>query len=332
MEISPNSTRTILVCGALGNQGSAVVARLLEKGWKVRALTRRPESHGAMALAKKGVELAMGDLEDPESLDAALKGAYGVFSVQDGSVGAEREVLQGKNMADAAKKAGTEHFVYSSVAGADRNTGIIIWESKWEIEKHIRKLGLPATIFRPVSFFENYYIDIIHLGILMGRLISPVKKDRPYQMIATRDIGGFVQLAFERPEEFMGMELEIAGSALTNLQSTETFSRVTKRKVRFFQLPMWIAYLQMGKDIYKSFRWFNTSGYKADVPELRRRYPELKLKTLEQWLYDEGWDKHARRFTIHKDSGSSKGQNGGRQKEPVKRELRMDSNMVGELN
>jgi uncharacterized protein YbjT (DUF2867 family) len=332
MEISPNSTRTILVCGALGNQGSAVVARLLEKGWKVRALTRKPESHGAMALAKKGVELAMGDLEDPESLDAALKGAYGVFSVQDGSVGPEREVMQGKNIADAARRAGVEHFVYSSVAGADRNTGIKIWESKWEVEKHIRKLGLPATIFRPVSFFENYYYNVFHLGILMGWLTSPVKKNRPYQMIATWDIGGFVQLAFERPQEFIGMELEIAGSALTNLENAETFSRVTKRKVRFVEMPMWITYLQMGKDMYTSFRWLNTSGYKADVPELRRRYPELQLKTLEQWLYDEGWDKHARRFTTHKGPGPSKRQKSKNPEVPVKRELRMDSNMAGELN
>jgi uncharacterized protein YbjT (DUF2867 family) len=299
---SPNGTKTILVCGAVGNQGGAVVARLLEKGWHVRALTRKPESPAALALAKKGVELAKGDLEDPASLDAAVKGAYGVFSVQDGSVGAEREIMQGKNMADAAKKAGIEHFVYTSVAGADRNTGINIWERKWEVEKYIRSLGLPATIFRPVSFFEDYYFEIFHLYILMGWLISPVKKHRPYQMIAVWDIGGFVQLAFERPEEFIGMELEIAGSALTNPENAATFSRVTRRKVRFFELPMWMAYLRLGKDVYNFFHWLNTSGYKADPAELRRRYPELKLKTLEQWLYEEGWDKHARRVKIHKGS------------------------------
>jgi uncharacterized protein YbjT (DUF2867 family) len=302
MENSTNGDKTILVCGAVGNQGGAVVARLLEKGWHVRALTRRPDSQAALMLAKKGVELAKGDLEDPASLDAAVKGAYGVFSVQDGSVGAEREIMQGKNMADAAKKVGIEHFVYTSVAGADRNTGINIWERKWEVEKYIRKLGLPATIFRPVSFFEDYYFDVFHLYILMGWLVSPVKKNRPYQMIATWDIGGFVQLAFERPSEFKGMELEIAGSALTNPENAETFSRVTRRKVRFVELPMWMTYLRLGKDVYNFFHWLNTSGYKADVPELRRRYPELKLKTLEQWLYEEGWDKHARRVKIHKGS------------------------------
>jgi uncharacterized protein YbjT (DUF2867 family) len=299
MENSANSTKTILVCGAVGNQGGAVVARLLEKGWKVRALTRKPDSHAAQALAKKGVELAKGDLENPASLDAAVQGVYGVFSVQDGSVGAEREIMQGKNMADAAKKAQVEHFVFNSVAGADRNTGINIWERKWAIEKYVRQLGLPATILRPVSFFEDYYFDFFHLPILFGWLGSPVKKHIPYQMIATWDIGGFVQLAFERPQEFIGMELEIAGSALTNPEAAEVFSRVTRRKVRFLNLPEWFIYLWMGKDIYNFFHWLNTSGYKADVPELRRRYPELKLKTLEQWLYGEGWDKHARRVVVH---------------------------------
>jgi uncharacterized protein YbjT (DUF2867 family) len=306
MESSPNSTKTILVCGALGNQGGAVVARLLEKGWKVRALTRKPESHAAQALAKKGVEIAKGDLEDPASLDAAVKGAYGVFSMQEGSVGAEREIMQGKNMADAAKKAGIEHFVYNSVAGADRNTGINIWERKWEIEKYIRKLGLPATIFRPVSFFEDYYFEYFEIPILLGWLGSPVKKHIPYQMIAIWDIGGFVQLAFERPQEFIGMELEIAGSALTNLENAATFSRVTRRKVRFFQLPMWVIYLWQGKEIYDFFHWLNTSGYKADVAGLRTRYPELKLKTLEQWLYEEHWEKHARRMTTYKGSWAYK--------------------------
>jgi len=300
MENSPNSTKTILVCGALGNQGGAVVSRLLEKGWKVRALTRKPQSHGALELAKRGVEVAKGDLEDPASLDAALVGAYGVFSVQDGSVGAEREVMQGKNIADAAKKAGTKHLVYNSVAGAPKNPGVNIPMRKVQVEKHIRELGIPYTILRPVSFFEDYYYHVFHLGILHGLLTSAIKKDVPYQMIAASDIGGFVELAFSRPEEFIGMELSIAGSSLTNVEHAKIFSRVTRRKVRFFALPGWMTYLGMGKDVYKLFRWLNAGGYDADVPELRRRYPELQLKTLEQWLYDEGWDKHARVIRIHK--------------------------------
>jgi uncharacterized protein YbjT (DUF2867 family) len=89
------------------------------------------------------------------------------------AVGARREVQQGKNLAEAAKKAGVEHFVYSSVGGAERNSGIDHWESKWEIEKHIRKLGLPATVLRPATFMENYYIDQVEIGILKGKLVEP---------------------------------------------------------------------------------------------------------------------------------------------------------------
>jgi len=138
---------------------------------------------------------------------------------------------QGKNLANAAKKAGVEHFVYSSVGGAERDTGIGHWESKWEIEKHIRKLGLPTTVLRPAAFMENYYVDQVEIGILQGKLYDPVRADKPYQTIASDDIGGFVALAFERPKDFMRLELEIAGSELTNLQAAEVFSKVLGRPV-----------------------------------------------------------------------------------------------------
>jgi uncharacterized protein YbjT (DUF2867 family) len=211
------------------------------------------------------------------------------------AVGARREVLQGKNMGEAAKKAGVEHFVYSSVGGAERNSGINHWESKREIEKHIRKLGLPATILRPVAFMENYYIEQGEIGILKGKLMDPVRANKPYQTIATEDIGAFAALAFERPEEFIGLELEIAGSELTNPETAETFSRVLGRPVKFQQLPMPIVRLVLGKEYYQMFSWFNREGFKADIKELRRRYPEVGLQTLEKWLRSEGWDKRVRR-------------------------------------
>ena len=84
--------------------------------------------------------------DDERSLERAVAGAYGVFSVQDyWEHGGEAEVRQGKALAGAAAKAGTQHFVYSSVGCSDRRTGLGHFESKWEIEGHIRALGLPAT-------------------------------------------------------------------------------------------------------------------------------------------------------------------------------------------
>ena len=291
-----NSDKIVLITGATGRQGGAVVRHMLSKGWRLRALTRNCNSHSADRLAGQGVELALGDLDEPASIERAMTGVYGVYSVQDfWTAGARREVQQGKNVADAAKKAGVEHFVYSSVGGAERNSGIDHWETKWEIEKHIRKLGLPATILRPVAFMENYYIEQVEISILKGKLIDPIRADKPYQTIATEDVGAFAALAFERAKEFMGLELEIAGSELTNPETAETFSRVLGKPVKFQQLPMPLVRVVLGKELYQMFRWFNQEGFRADIKELRRCYPELHLQTLEEWLRNEGWHKRVRR-------------------------------------
>ena len=282
----------VLVTGATGRQGGAVVRYMLPKGWKLRALTRNVDSYPAKELARVGVEVLQGDLEDPASLDRASRGVYGVYSVQDfWSVGAKREVMQGKNLADAAKKAGVQHFVYSSVGGAERNTGIPHWESKWQIEKHIRQLNLPTTVFRPAAFMEMYYVLQVEVGILKGKFTDPLRGDKPHQTIATDDIGAFVALAFDRPSEFVGRQLEIAGSELTNLEAAKVFSRVLGRPVKFSRLPMPIVRLFMSPEFYKMFRWFNEAGFAADIAGLRARYPEVHLHTLEEWLREEGWHK-----------------------------------------
>ena len=297
-----NKDRVVLVAGATGRQGGGVVRHMLPKGWKLRALTRNPNSYAAQQLAAEGVELAQGDLDDPASLERAARGVYGIFSVQDfWTVGARREVQQGKNLADAAKKAGVEHFVYNSAGGAERKTGITHWETKWAVEKYIRSLKLPTTVFRPVAFMEVYHITEVEIGLLKGKLADPIRGDKPYQTIATDDIGAFVALAFERPMDFIGLELEIAGSELTNLQAAEVFSRVMNRPVKFKKLPMSIVRLFLGKEFYEMFHWFNQAGFQANIPELRRKYPEVHLHTLEEWLREDGWDKRGLRFRAPKD-------------------------------
>jgi len=287
--------KPVLVTGATGRQGGAVIRHMASTGWKLRALVFKADGAAVQKLVDQNIEVVRGNLEDPVSLEPAVRGTYGVFSVQDfWSVGAKREVQQGKNLADAAKKAGVEHFVYSSVGGAERNSRIDHWESKWEIENYIRKLGLRATMLRPAAFMENYYIDQVEIGILKGKLMDPVRGDKPYQTIASDDIGAFAALAFERPNEFIGTELEIAGSELTNRQAAEVFSRVLGKPVKFQRLPMPMVRFFLGKEFYQMFRWFNESGFQANIPELRRKYSEVPLQTLEQWLRNEGWHKRAR--------------------------------------
>ena len=290
----------VLVTGATGRQGGAVVRHLVARGASVRALTRDPDSTRARALAERGIELVTGDMEDPRSLERAMHGSYGAYSVQDFTVGIQREVHQAQNVADAARAAGLEHLIYSSVGGAERNARIDHWDSKWKIEQHIRKLGIPATVIRPASFMENYYIPAVEKGLIKGRLVDPVKGGRPYQTIATDDVGKFVALAFGRPQEFIGAELEIAGSELTNEQAADIFARVLGRPVKFRRMPMPVVRVALGKELFQMFRWFNHSGYQADVDGLRKRYPELALRTLEDWLREEGWE-GKRTITVKRD-------------------------------
>ena len=90
-----NGDRIVLVTGATGRQGGAAIHHMSSRGWRLRALTRDPKSHAAEELARRGIEVLRGNLEDPASLERAVQGAYGVYSVQDyWSVGARREIEQ----------------------------------------------------------------------------------------------------------------------------------------------------------------------------------------------------------------------------------------------
>jgi len=240
----------------------------------VRALVRDPAASKSRALAGDGTQLVAGDLEDPASLVAAMAGVTGVFSVLNWWLtGSKGEVRQGKNVADAARKARVPHLVYSSVGGAERDTGITHWQTKWQIERYIRELGLPATILRPVSFMETYYAPDVEKAILRGTLLDPIRPDKRYQLIATDDIGEWAALALTQPGRFIGKELEIAGDELTNPEIAAAFARVLGRPVKYRRLPLVVTRVMLGREFHQMFRWFNEHGYRADLDGLRREYP-----------------------------------------------------------
>src|SRR5690348_16287081 len=108
--------------------------------------------------------------------------------------------------------------------------------------------------------------------------VGQLDEYRPHQTIARDDIGKLVALAFDRPEDFIESELEIAGGELTIRQAAEVFARVLRRPVKFRRLPMPIVRVALGKEFFQMFHWFNDSGYQADVKGLRARYPELQLR------------------------------------------------------
>ncbi|NUR83544.1 MAG: NmrA/HSCARG family protein [Nonomuraea sp.] len=268
----PARARTILVTGATGNQGGAVARTLLDRGWSVRALVRDPEAAPARALAALGATLVRGDLDDPATLRPAMTGVHGVFSVQAFAWTDEelaREVRQGVTVADLAAELGIAHLVYSSVGGAERDTGIAHFASKWEIELHLAKLGLPATVLRPVFFMTN----LLYYAETAGdeRVIAlPFPR---MQLVAPEDIAYFAAEAFDRPAEYMGVQLEIASDVRTGPELAEIYERVTGTPTRFEQTD------PGGERMYE---WFLESGYQADVAALRARHPGLR--TFESFL------------------------------------------------
>ena len=287
MEGGGNEGRVILVSGATGQQGGTVARNLLGRGFVVRALTRDTEKAAAMTLADLGAEVVGGDLEDRASIELVLDGVYGVFSVQQFfEAGYEGEVRQGVLLADAAKDAGVEHLVYSSVGSAHRETGIPHFESKWEVEEHVRASGVPYTVLRPVYFMQNW--EWMRAPILGGTLPQPLDPDKPFQMIDAEDIGVFAAMAFDDPETWIGREVDLAGDEMTMPEIAGTFSRVIGRNVDYFQVPWEGFEEQMGEESAVMYRWFNDHGYEANIAALRDEYPGLT--TLEQYLRAHGWE------------------------------------------
>ncbi|MFF4508834.1 NmrA/HSCARG family protein [Streptomyces sp. NPDC001401] len=282
-----SENRVIVITGATGRQGGATARALLSRGWTVQALVRDPDKPEALALKEAGAILVRGDLDDAASLDGALRGAYGVFSVQTftGPDGFAGEVRQGKAVSEAAARAGVAHFVYSSVDGADRPGQVQHFASKGEVERHVAALGLPATILRPTFFITNFE----HLGPKWedGELVFTLALDpqAKLQMITPGDIGAIAADAFDAPADYLGRTIEIAADELTGPQMAEVFAGVSGRAVRFVAQPI-EQVRALSEEMAAMFDWFNTVGFRADLPALRTRHPHLT--TLQVWA-SEHW-------------------------------------------
>ncbi|MBI1911123.1 MAG: NmrA/HSCARG family protein [Deltaproteobacteria bacterium] len=284
-----NTTKIILVTGATGHQGGAVAKALLDKGFQVRALTRDPIKPAAEVLTRRGAQVVRGDLNDRASISDILRGVYGVFSVQTFfEQGTEGEVLQGKLLAEEAKAAGIEHFIYSSVVSADKKTGVPHFESKWQIEEHIRSLGLKATIFRPVFFMYNFNSPQLYQSILNGTLPLALKPETKLYMLAVEDHAAFVAMAFEKPNDYMGKAIELAGDVMTMPEAADVLSRVMNRPVKFVEVPI-SEVRKFSADLAKMFQWFNEQRVNIDIKALRNMHPGLR--SFEAWLRETGWSR-----------------------------------------
>jgi uncharacterized protein YbjT (DUF2867 family) len=279
----------VLVTGATGKQGGHLVGELLARGHSVRALTRKPESPAATALAERGVTIVAGDFEDQGSLERAARGVDTVFAMSTPFGTSEQtETREGINIVRAAATAGVSHLVYSSVAGADRATGIPHFDSKFEVEKEVRKSGVPFTIVAPVFFMENFLADFMAAGLAQGSIAIAVPATRRLQQIAVADIAQFAALVIERRESFVGKRIDIASDELTMTTAAATISDVSGRHIEYTALPI-DSVRQFNKDLARMYEWFDSVGYDADVVGLRWLYPEVDWHRFSVWAREQDW-------------------------------------------
>ena len=276
---------TIVVTGATGRQGGAVARRLLDDGrWHVKAVTRSAASAAARKLATDGAEVVQGDMEDRASLDAVLDGAHGVFSVQNPAVGGvEAEVRQGKNVADAAHDAGVQHVVYASVGPATSRTGVGWWDSKLEIDTHMRELGVPLTVLRPVAFMElmtdKEFYPAVSTWHLMPKLAGG---STLVPWIAVDDVAAVAAMAFAERERFVGRDLTLAAELRSLDECRELYREMLGRRPRRFPMPVWRFERVASRELTAMWRWLAQSPPAGDSDTLRALHPDAL--TVPEWL------------------------------------------------
>jgi len=253
----PARRETVLVFGATGNQGGAVVDALLDgdtkEGLKVRAMVRNPETKKAKALAARGVELVKGDMLNKSDVQNATKGVSSIFLVtveytfkpggtsynSSNKFTSSLQADQANYVLQAAKSEGVKHIVFSSGLGvaylekkyggienyAKSKTKSHVFLDKMIVEDMVRKSGLTYTIIRPAGFFE---MIVTHAyGIQKhGEYPSIWKKDIPFAYIACRDIGRTAAKALLSPAKWDGKEMGIASQILTSDEIAKAIANV----------------------------------------------------------------------------------------------------------
>jgi uncharacterized protein YbjT (DUF2867 family) len=279
---------TILVAGATGTQGGAVVDHLLADGeWEIHGLTRDATSDGAQALEARGVTVVEGELTDGERLRellAEVDAVYGVTTFVE--AGTDAEVEQGTTLADAVADADVDHFVFSSVGSADADTGLDHFESKHAIERHIDDLGIPTTVVRPVFFMQNFEGPMGE-GLSDGQLAMPVAEGVPLAVVSADDIGQTVVKALNDPDRFVGETVTLAGDELTLTELAAAFSDRLGQEVEPVHLDVEDYREMAGDEFADMFQWFNDVGYDVDVDALEAAYG-VEMTSFEAYLADSG--------------------------------------------
>lgn len=269
----------MLVLGATGGQGGAVLEALLARGAPVRALARDAAGNSARRLAGRGVAVVAGSLSDEASLVSAMDGAAGVFALTTPfEAGVDAEVEQGRVIVAAARRARVPHVVFSSVAGANQHSGVPHFDSKAVIEAELAASDVPSTILGPTYFFDNA------LGgaerIRAGVLDLPLPPDRPLQQLARPDLGAFAAEVLINPDGYVGRRVELASDAPSPTQMAHALADALGRPVRHERVPL----AEIGNpDMRAMWEFLNGPGYQVDIAALHAAHPKLGWTSFAEW-------------------------------------------------
>jgi uncharacterized protein YbjT (DUF2867 family) len=273
---------SILITGATGAQGGAVVDALVDAGADVRALVRNPDSPAASRLADRGVNLVLGDFDDPASLAEATRGAHGVFSVQMPPMpdDLDSEIRTGKALVDAALSAGVDTFVHTSVARAGDHENFTgwaeqrwwpaYWTSKAAVNDAVRAAGFPHwVVLKPAFMMENFIppkSGLMFPSLSAGHLHTALADDTRLDLIAAADVGRFAAAAFADPGRFHGQDIDLAADALTMAEVAEYIAAAAKVPVTAKALSAADAIAAgVFPGVVQSQEWANVEGYKVDL-------------------------------------------------------------------
>ncbi|WP_405756520.1 NmrA/HSCARG family protein [Streptomyces sp. NBC_01420] len=287
--MSTQTTGTIAVFGATGQQGGAVVDALLDHRARVRALVRNPQSGRAEALAARDVELATIRADDPESLAAALASVDGFYFMTPEANSLEEveaEIRIGSALVDAAVEAGVPHVVFNSVFGADRESGVPHHDSKHSIEEHLRKSGLKASMVRATAFMENF-TSVMAPSLEHGEIVLrlPLPEDVALKMISVRDIGRVAAALLLGTAEAPGGAVELIGDELTGPQIAAAFGARAGLPARYEAVPLSVLPTDLDEVMFREFA--KAAEYPSDPAVVRSIEPATL--DLAEWIRATGW-------------------------------------------
>ncbi|KAH8887151.1 nucleoside-diphosphate-sugar epimerase family protein [Thozetella sp. PMI_491] len=291
------ATRDILIVGATGRQGRSTIDALFasvppgNSSTRVLALTRSATSPKSLALKSAHPEIILveGDTCDPAPIFGAWPTISAVFLVTV-PPNDEKQALPFLETA-VASSTKVDHTVFTSVdRGGDeaswaQPTSVPHFAAKHRVELRLRKLcddaGRRWTILRPTSFMETF--NPAFFGKLMASMWAlSMPADRRMQMVSTRDIGRFAAKALLDPEAWAGRAVALAGDELSFTELQDVFRRTVGQELPQTYGVLAQPVLWLVEDAAKSFEWFSTVGYGADIEHLRGEEP--RLQSFEKWL------------------------------------------------